>query len=108
MFVAFLVLFIPRDALLDSLFSTISIFVGLIFIAVTNHSSLRDSLEVSSFAYCEYLFISFYILLLAITIDFILRRPEKLTDFDKNYILAICYWPVLLGSFTLMLGLSIF
>jgi hypothetical protein len=107
-FVAFLVLFIPRDSLLDSLFSTISIFVGLIFIAVTNHSSLRDSLEVSSFAYCEYLFISFYILLLAITIDFILRRPESPTEFDKNYILAICYWPLLLGSFTLMLTLSIF
>ncbi len=108
MFVAFLVLFIPRDSLLDSLFATISIFVGLIFIAVTNHSSLRDSLEVSSFAYCEYLFISLYIILLAITIDFILRRTEALSDFDKNYILAICYWPVLLGSFTLMLTLSIF
>ncbi|MBM3193421.1 MAG: hypothetical protein FJZ59_04215 [Chlamydiae bacterium] len=107
-FVAFLVLFIPRDSLLDSLFATISIFVGLIFIAVTNHSSLREYLEVSSFAYCEYLFISFYTLLLAITIDFILRRPKTLTDFDKNYILAICYWPTLLGSFTLMLTLSIF
>lgn len=107
-FVAFLVLFIPRDSLLDSLFSTISIFVGLIFIAVTNHSSLRGYLEVSSFAYCEYLFISFYALLLAITMDFILRRPEAITNFDKNYILAICYWPLLLGSFTLMLTLSIF
>lgn len=107
-FVAFLVLFIPRDSLLDSLFATISIFVGLIFIAVTNHSSLRDTLEVSSFAYCEYLFISFYILLLAITIDFILRRSKTSTQFDQNYILAICYWPALLGSFTLMLTLSIF
>ena len=107
-FVAFLVLFIPRDSLLDSLFATISIFVGLIFIAVTNHSSLRATLEVSSFAYCEYLFISFYILLLAITTDFILRRSSAATQFDQNYILAICYWPILLGSFTLMLSLSIF
>jgi len=106
-FVAFLVLFIPRDSLLDSLFATISIFVGLIFIAVTNHSSLRETLEVSSFAYVEYLFISFYILLLAITIDFIIRRPKTPTPFDKNFILAILYWPFLLGTFTLMLALSI-
>ncbi len=106
-FVAFLVLFIPRDSLLDSLFATISIFVGLIFIAVTNHSSLRETLEVSSFAYVEYLFISFYILLLAITIDFIVRRPKTPTPFDKNFILAILYWPILLGTFTLMLAFSI-
>ena len=106
-FVAFLVLFIPRDSLLDSLFSTISIFVGLIFIAVTNHSSLRETLEVSSFTYVEYLFISFYILLLAITIDFIMRKNQAVTEFDKNLVLAILYWPTLLGTFTIMLTLSI-
>jgi hypothetical protein len=112
-FVAFLILFIPRDSLLDSLFATISIFVGLIFIAVTNHSSLRGSLEISSFAYVEYLFISFYILLLAITIDFILTTTPSTTlsttpKLDRNFVLAILYWPTLLGSFILMLSLSIF
>jgi hypothetical protein len=108
MFVAFLMLFIPRSSLLDSLFATISIFVGLIFIAVTNHSSLRTTLEVSSFSYCEYLFISFYILILAITIDFILRKPEKNFLKIPSDLLAILYWPTLLGVFTINLILSIF
>ncbi len=109
-FVAFLILFIPRDSLLDSLFATISIFVGLIFIAVTNHSSLRGSLEISSFAYVEYLFISFYLLLLAITIDFILTTTtsSESKKLDRNFLLALLYWPTLLGSFILMLSLSIF
>ncbi len=105
--VAFLVLFIPRDSLLDSLFATVSIFVGLIFIAVTNHASLRETLQVSSFAYCEYLFISFYLLLLAITIDFILCIGKPIPKTNFRYLLAITYWPILIGSFTLIITLSV-
>ncbi len=103
--VAFLVLFIPPISLLDSLLATISIFVGLIFIAVTNHAALRSSLHAASFAYCEYFFISFYILVLAITIDFILRIGRPSGSGDKQFLLAISYWPILLGSFTAILAI---
>ena len=108
MVVAFLVLFIPNNTFLDSLFSTISIFVGLLFIAVTNHASLRNNLQTSSFAYIEYLFISFYVLILAITIDFIIRVSKKNLTNTGSEFRSILYWPIILGSFVLVLSLTIF
>jgi hypothetical protein len=104
--VAFLVLFIPKDSLLDTLFAIISIFVGLIFVAVTNHASLREALQVTSFAYFEYFFVSFYALILVVTIDFILQvgSPEKKNS--RRELLALLYWPALFGSFALILILN--
>lgn len=96
--VSFLILFIPRARVLEALFPTISIFVGIIFVAVTNHTSLRTTLHVSSFAYIEYFFVSFYILILTILTFFIFGR--------KAPFLTLCYWPILIGSFTLILSLS--
>jgi hypothetical protein len=107
MLVAFLILFIPYDSLLNSVFSTISIFVGLIFVAVTNHASLRNSLAATSFAYIEYLFISFYALILAMTIDFIFRIGKKETTYNNSLIRRVCYWPLILGSFTAILSITI-
>lgn len=107
MVVAFLILFIPYDSLLNSVFATISIFVGLIFVAVTNHASLRNSLAATSFAYIEYLFISFYALILAMTIDFIFRIGKKETIYNNSLIRRVAYWPLILGSFTIILSLTI-
>ncbi|MBM3193420.1 MAG: hypothetical protein FJZ59_04210 [Chlamydiae bacterium] len=107
MVVAFLILFIPYDSLLNSVFATISIFVGLIFVAVTNHASLRNSLAATSFAYIEYLFISFYALILAMTIDFIFRIGKKETVYNNSLIRRVCYWPLILGSFTSILATTI-
>ncbi len=107
MLVAFLILFIPYDSLLNSVFATISIFVGLIFVAVTNHASLRNSLAATSFAYIEYLFISFYALILAMTIDFIFRIGKKETTYNNSLIRRVCYWPLILGSFTAILSITI-
>ena len=107
MIVAFLVLFIPNDSSLTSLLATISIFVGLLFIAVTNHAVLRTNLQASSFAYFEYFFISFYVLILALTIDFIFRLGRPIPKYDTTLIRSICYWPIILGSFTLILAFSI-
>ncbi len=107
MLVAFLVLFIPSDSMLNSLFATISIFVGLIFVAVTNHAALRTNIQASSFAYFEYLFISFYILILAITIDFIFRIGKPDPKYNTTLFRSICYWPILLGSFTLILAIVV-
>ncbi len=108
MIVAFLVLFIPAGSFLDSLFATISIFVGLLFIAVTNHTSLRNNLQSSSFAYVEYLFISFYVLILAITIDFIFRVSKKNESTRGSKLRVLLYWPIILGSFTFILSITIF
>ncbi len=107
MLVAFLVLFIPPNSLLNSLFATISIFVGLIFIAVTNHAALHTNLQASSFAYCEYLFIAFYVIILAITIDFIFRIGDPNPKKDLLLIRAVSYWPLLLSSFIFCMAASI-
>jgi hypothetical protein len=107
MLVAFLVLFIPPNSLLNSLFATISIFVGLIFIAVTNHAALHTNLQASSFAYCEYLFISFYIIILAITVDFIFRIGDPNPKKDLLLIRAVSYWPLLLSTFIVCMATSI-
>jgi hypothetical protein len=107
-FISFLILFIPIDSLLNSLYSTLSIFVGLLFIAVTNHSSIRSNFTSSTYAFIEFLFISYYTLILIFSIDFI-YRVYKPSD-DKNLLILrrILYFPVLLGSFSLILAYSIF
>ncbi len=101
--VTFLVLFIPQNSILKSLFSTISIFVGLLFIVVTSHSAFRKVLSVGSFAYVEYLFVSFYIVLLTLTSYFIFNLRNINKKDDTHLILTVLYWPILLGSFTLIL-----
>jgi hypothetical protein len=107
-FISFLILFIPIDSLLNSLYATLSIFVGLLFIAVTNHSSIRSNFTSSTYAFIEFLFISYYLLILIFSIDFI-YRVYKPSD-DKNLLILrrILYFPTLLGSFSLILAYSIF
>jgi hypothetical protein len=105
---SFLILFIPIDSLLNSLFASLSIFVGLIFVAVTNHASIRGNLSTSSYAFIEYLFISYYLLILAITIDFIYRVYKP--NIEPNFLIfrRIMFFPTLLASFSIILAYSIF
>jgi hypothetical protein len=107
-FISFLILFIPIDSLLNSLYATLSIFVGLLFVAVTNHSSIRSNFTSSTYAFIEFLFISYYLLILFFSVDFIYRVYKPSDDRNLLILRRILYFPSLLGSFSLILAYSIF
>lgn len=107
MLLTFALVCMPIKKLESPTLPSISIVIAIIFVVTVNQSGLRRNLGIHSFAYIEFLYSLYYIQLLLLTMNFIVyttrQKPLYVIGYRDNLVPKLMYWPLLTGTFTLVL-----
>lgn len=107
MVLTFALITIPIKQLEQPTLPSVSLVIAIIFVVTVNQMSLRNNLGIHTFTYIEYLFAIYYIQLLLMTLNFILyttrEKPLFIIGYRQNLVPKLMYWPVLVGTFMLVL-----
>ena len=92
---------VPLKKIENPTLHAMSIVLATIFVVTLNQTAIRTSLGIHSFAYIEFIYTAYYILLLLMTVNFILfttsKKPFFMIGYRNNLIPKLLYWPVLTG-----------
>jgi hypothetical protein len=78
---------------------------GLFFVVVFGHIGIRQKIAAEEIFYLEYFYFIMYIALLSVSVSSLLlalAKNLKIIQYKENLIFKLMYWPLLLGSFTVI------